>query len=426
MKRTALALLLLSVQMPAVARAHGSLPIAQQIYWQRDTMMVPAAYWGLFIGREGGPWRWICEEAINLNQQRKWAILSDGTLFATDRTGVTVSRDAGCSWESVGAPMSALDVVALAADPTRARVWVLANDSAANSDTGLWFSDDQGRTWQRSHALGMDLPTGLALSADGRTLLVGSLTQDMPRQAIVHVSTNGGASFTPRKLTETIDGKPFFGFAPVFIDPRAADRLFLRVSVDAGDALLRSDAGGPFVEVLRVQGKIQDLQVDAASDQLFVATTKGLFVAKGAGPVEPLTTLASAQCVSPHNGTLYACAWNYAPDLAAIARLSSDAKTFTKVFQFHDTKEPLGCPAETPVAKICPGVWRQYADQLGIDLKATGSSTEMPADPAGCQVAAGATGRRPLSPISSVLGGLVTAWLLRRRIDARKGRPRYA
>lgn len=427
MNRAALGLLLvLAAHTPSSVRAHGSLPIAQQIYWQGDTMMVPAAYWGLFIGTDGGAWRWICEEAINLNQQRKWAILSDGTLFATDRTGVTVSRDAGCTWGPVAGQVNALDAVAIAADPTKARVWVLSNDSAANKDSGLSYSDDQGRTWQSSHPLGTELPTGLAISADGRTLLVGALTPDSQRKPVLYVSTNGGASFTPRMLLEQVDGKTLINFAPVFIDPRASDRLFLRASVDAGDVLLRSEASGPFTEVLRTLGKIQDVKVDAASDQLFVATTKGLFAAKGAAPLAPLSTLSTAQCVSPHKGTLYACGWNYAPDLAAIARLAGDAATVTKVFQFHDTKEPQGCPAETPVAKICPGVWQMYADQLGIELKQGGGANEMPTASEGCQATPTAVSHGPLSVTGLLLGGLAGTWLLRRRLGVRKGGSRYA
>ncbi|MFO0575339.1 MAG: sialidase family protein [Polyangia bacterium] len=416
MKRAALALLLsLASHTPTSVYAHGSLPIAQQIYWQGDTMMVPAAYWGLFIGTEGGPWRWICEEAINLNQQRKWAILSDGTLFATDRTGVSVSRDAGCSWGTVSAPVNTLDAVAITADPTKPRVWVLANDSAAGKDSGLWFSDDQGRTWQQSHALATELPAGLAISADGRTVLVSAMTQDMPRKAVLYTSKDGGASFVPRMLSEPVDGKPFYSFAPVFIDPRATDRVFLRVPMDAGDVLLRSEAGGPFTEAMRTPGKIQEVQLDAASDQLFVATTKGLFAAKATAALAPLPSLSSAQCVSPHNGTLYACAWNYAPDQAAIARLSSDASSFTKVFQFHDTKEPLACPPETPVSKICPGIWRQYADQLGIDLDQRSSPTETPMNSGGCQAATGTTARGPISPLILFLAALPALWLRRRR-----------
>src|SRR4051812_40331815 len=76
--------------LPAVSPGHGSLPISQEIMWRGDTMLVPAAYWGLFIGTDGGPWQWICEEAMNANQSRQMAFVSDGTLYATDRLGVTV------------------------------------------------------------------------------------------------------------------------------------------------------------------------------------------------------------------------------------------------------------------------------------------------------------------------------------------------
>jgi len=352
------------------AYAHGSLPISQQILWRDGTMLVPAAYWGLFVGTDGGPWRWICEEAINANQSRQMALVSDGTLYATDRTGLSVSRDGGCTWtaEPVAPGGVKLQIVTVVSDPQRPRAWALAygGDGAASS-TGLWHSDDAGRTWQLPYAMPDYLPSGLRISDDGKTLIIGSATSQQPRQAVLHVSSDGGKSFSSRTLSHLIDGQPLAFFRPTWIDPRSSDRAYLQAEAANGTILLRVDGQSAPVEVLRVPAVITAMTLSPSS-QLLVGTDQGVYAAIGDGPFTMLSTLRSAQCFSQQQGAFYACAWNYAPDQAAIARLAPDASSFAKVFQFSDTVSPVDCPADTPAAKICPSVWTGYADQLGVRL----------------------------------------------------------
>src|SRR5437867_2218279 len=50
---------------PSLAVAHGGLPISEGIVFRGDVLVVPTKFWGVFFGRDGGPWRWICEEAID-------------------------------------------------------------------------------------------------------------------------------------------------------------------------------------------------------------------------------------------------------------------------------------------------------------------------------------------------------------------------
>ena len=58
---------------------------------------------GVCSSKAPGEWHWICDETINAYQQHTFAVGSDGTLYATDRAGMQVSRDGGCMGEHHGA-----------------------------------------------------------------------------------------------------------------------------------------------------------------------------------------------------------------------------------------------------------------------------------------------------------------------------------
>ena len=111
------ALGLLGALLPGAARAHGGLPISTQIVFRGQTLLVPTQYWGIFVGSEAGPWRWICDEGINDYKLRSVFAASDGALYATNLTGLTVSRDGGCDWRPLGGPIAALEVDSVVADP---------------------------------------------------------------------------------------------------------------------------------------------------------------------------------------------------------------------------------------------------------------------------------------------------------------------
>lgn len=398
--------------LPSKARGHGSLPVAQQIMWRDQTMLVPTPYWGLFLGTDGGTFRWICEEAINLNQAgRRFALGKDGTLYATDRMGVTVSRDGGCSWGAATGGIETFQVISIIAAPNTARVWALASGQSP-SDTGLYRTDDAGQSWQKAHALPDHWASGLVLSEDGQTLAITTMAPGTPRQPTLHVSRDGGMNFTAQAVAFQVDGQDIGTIIPMWIDPRAPNDVYVATKDAATNVLLRVGMTGGPTEMMRVQTGIRDMLRDPRNDQLLVATSKGIWGSKGGAMLQPLSTLASAQCLNLHGDALYACGWNYAPDQAAIARLTDDATRFSKVFQYHDTLEPQSCPANTPVGQMCPGIWQMYADQLGIDLSARQQMT--PAMESGCALATHANS----SAAAVALAALLAATLLRRRRTA--------
>lgn len=409
-----LALSAIGPGMVSNADAHGGLPISQSIMWRGDTMVVPTPYWGLFVGTDGGPWHWICDEAINTNQLRLISLSSDGmTLYATDSTGLTISADGGCDWKPASSLPAGLDVVAVVADPVAPkRAYVLANDSATSANTGLWRTDDGGGSWQLIRGLGTDLPGGLTVSYDGKLVAITSLSQAMPRTAKLHLSTDSGNGFTSRALQLPLGGAPVTNLTPVWFDaaPPGAGALFLRTIVEPNQLLLRLDnlALGDPVMALSTPLQLRAMARDPETQTLLVGSSGGLFVQQADTSFKLNDVFSSVQCLSPRSGKLYLCAWNYAPDNAAVARLQVSTNQPTRVFQYNQVKGPIDCPATTRVGSLCPKLWLSYADQLGVDLSATADMAGPPPPPPSSSCRLGASG----SGAASAGGLLAMAALL--------------
>lgn len=359
------------------AQAHGGIPAPQQILWSGESMLVPTPYWGLFVGKPGGEWRWICDEAINSYQQHSFAVGGDGALYATDRMGMQVSRDAGCSWESITGPLASQYVLNVQGLPGRPRVWALA--SGEGGGTSLWSSDDTGATWQSRHELAATWPSGLVVSADGQILVAGLTTAATPRQTQIVVSRDAGATFSVEPVVHLVGGQPLSQLTPLWVDPQPPHDIWAAGRVDTVTTLLQISSGSAPKEHLRLAVNIFDMLRDPQSGQLVVATAAGLYARSGSEPFALLPTLSTSRCLSAQGGSLFACGWNFQPDLAAIVRLGSAAMQRTRIFQYQDTKGPQSCPATTPVGKTCPMAWNIYAAQLGIDLK-----PDMPPVSSGC------------------------------------------
>ena len=92
------ALPLLLVLHSSAALGHGGAPLTTRAQRQDGRLYLPTQYWGIFVGTDGGPWRWICDEAINDFALREVYSGLDGTLYATAFPGLSISRDGGCTF----------------------------------------------------------------------------------------------------------------------------------------------------------------------------------------------------------------------------------------------------------------------------------------------------------------------------------------
>ena len=402
------------------ASAHGGLPISQGRIRSPATTKsyVPVAFWGLWIGEEGKPWTWICEEVINTQRTRRYSLSTDGTFYVTDSVGMERSLDHGCTWTKVTGEIASRRMVdATTATTDGATAWAVSADGnpvgdAGTTDNGVFVTHDHGDTWVRSGFPATDrqlVSVRVAPSSD-QIVYVSSVYARGPYAPQLHRTDNGGTSFVAHNLDYLIDGNAPSDVQILAIDPRNPDVVYVRVQVnsivDGGEraqqSLLRSiDGGTTFSSLWTMDGQttslgtsrgIDGVAVDAGRGLVFVATAKGLLVGTDAGSAATVTlaptgNLSQAQCVDVQGSTIYACANNFAPDQAAIARSDDGGKTFTSVLRFADTEGPVMCPAGTPVGDQCPYFWLTYGAQLGIPVEAgDGGMTPTPSPGCGCEL----------------------------------------
>lgn len=398
MRRAAVALALLLGA--GDAGAHGGLPVSLRVLRQGDgaTMYVPVVFWGIWVGSEGQPWRWICEEAINDHRFRRYALSPSGIFYATDARGLDVSRDAGCTWGEVTGEIATRRLTDVATDPADGAVAYaasadsgepLADGGAGPADNAVWVTRDAGASFTRLAGLAQDAARFFhsvrVAPSDARTIYVASTQPAPDYQPALHVSTDGGETFTRHPITLTVDGTVPHSLDILAVDPRVPGivyvRLFAAAAGTARQLLARStDGGATFTEVLRVDGAsspsgytrgIDGVAVDPTRGRVLVATSKGLYAGDDPGgaasvTLAPVGNLSQAQCVDVRNGVVYACSTNYMPDFAALARSEDGAQTFSSILKYVDTVGPVECPAGTTVANVCPDIWRMYGSQLGI------------------------------------------------------------
>jgi hypothetical protein len=429
----AAALLVAAVATGGSARAHGGLPVSAGVLRAGDgTLYVPVVYWGLWVGPPGQPWSWICEEVVNGYRARQFALSTDGTFYVTDARGLQRSRDRGCSWTSVGGEPAERRITGVAVDPNDgATAFFVSGDSArvnggagpadlaeAPPDNALFVTRDHGDTFTR--APGLAAASGRVFSSvaiapsEPRTLYVTSFT---PRgmEPMVHVSGDGGGIFADLPLTARVDGVVPTGLAIIAVDPRDPTIVYARAQAvvpGAGGALtprhalLRSiDGGVTFSTVMTIDAQttsigtqrgIDAVAIDAARGRVYVAARDGLYAGDDPGRAPTLTvakssSLSQAQCAAMHGDALYACANNFDPDRAAVARSDDGAQTFASILRFGDTSGVLECPADTPVARECPTYWRMYGAQLGVPMGdlGVGDGGVTPPGSGGCGCAVG-------------------------------------
>jgi hypothetical protein len=425
---------------PRRARAHGGLPISRQLLFDgQGGTLVSVSFWGLWVGRAGQPWRWICEEAINDFRARHYLRGGDGTLYVTDRLGLMRSTDGGCTFAPVGGELSSRSISQLVADPVEPQtLWAstgesIADDASLRIEGALWVSRDRGQSFARVLTLPR-LIQSVAVSSSAPSVIYLASVDGQSADPSLHRSTDGGATFVDLPVTVTPEGEPLRALRLLAIDPRSPDVLYLRgqssVTTDAGvvtrQSLLRStDGGATHLSLLSVDTQpstvgapsgIDGVAIDGVRGFVYVATTRGLFAATdGAGgtapgaalALEPRGGLSVARCVEvdPSTGTVWVCSSNYAPDFAAVASAGPGATAFNSALLYDQTVGVIGCAASTPVGAICPQIFTTYADQLGIGPdRVDGGTTPTPQPGSGCGCAIGGA--------SSQRGSASPLWLL--------------
>lgn len=396
MTRIALLALGVLVALVAIGRGHGGLPVSQQLMFDGDRVALAVKYWGLFLGREGGPWEWVCDEAISpdlvtANPSRVWARTSRGTYHLTDFKGVVSSRDGGCTWTPADGEIALRPTSVVVADPAAAReAWAVSYSSEAPWNAVFRTADD-GVTWTALFQADVNF-NGLAISADGTTLYATGQERAGGQRLVVYVSQDRGQSFQPVYPSYTLDGQVPRELRVLAVDPADPQVAWLTAFKDPKYALVKATGHATqTVEQFQSPGAIEQVAFDGARQTTWAATQGGLIRQAAGGAWERASHLATAQCVDVRGSSIFACSTSYAPDFLVIARSDDGGQSFRSIYRYDETAGPLtGCPPDTPVARICPGLWDLYAERLGVPVARVdggGDGASPPPGPGGCSFA---------------------------------------
>ncbi|MBA2540769.1 MAG: hypothetical protein H0V17_14110 [Deltaproteobacteria bacterium] len=392
--------LLAMIGLPGEALANGRPPSTNGVTFHPTDVhsIYVRSTFGLLVSKDDGcSFRWVCEKAIGYGGEfdPKYAVATDGTVFATTFEGLRVSRDGGCTWATATAEAAAgpgkisdiwIDALDIAADGT---VWVATAESArpndvfSSSDNGVTFAprgQASATIWWKSVKTARSNPQRVYLTG---YQVAGTLPDggQAPPTAHLRRSDDGGATWIPLELFGERPDPPTikFGATPIVliaaVDPKTPDTLLLTslgANGSQGDRLYRStDAGFSFTEVLATTDAIRDT-VFAQDGAVYVATPAGSFRSTDNGATfAPLAGSPQLACLGQlGDGKLVGCGANWEPDFKAVA-VSSDSTTWSKQFRFVELAGPLQCDAGTTVATACDPLWPSLQQQFG----ATGPNT---------------------------------------------------
>jgi hypothetical protein len=338
-----------------VALANGRFPLASQLIEDSSdpNHLVLRATYGVLTSRSAGrEWAWICEERVGYSGTFDPAIaILSGAIIAGLPDGASRTEDDGCNWSRL-APVAGAHVIDLAR----------RSDTSAVALTSQFIlaTDDAGRSWQQ---VGSRLPEALSAEtvevaqSDPARLYVGGAIASPSRRGVVLRSRDRGLTWDATEL-ELHGGRAAFVAA---VDPRNADRVWVRIDSATSDALLVSDDGGSsFREVTTTAGDMLGLALSPDGSKIAVGgPTDGVLIAATSDHrFEPRAKLA-VRCLTWTTRGLYACATE-SNDGFAVALSKDDGVTFAPLHHLADSR-PLAC-----AAAACAASWPSVSAALGI------------------------------------------------------------
>ncbi len=433
----------------AAAYANGRGPLTNGIYFKPGDVhsLYVRSTFGLLISHDDGcTMNWFCEGDVGYggNFDPKYAVATDGTIFATTFSGLRVSRDDGCSFTTNASLPPDTWIDALDIGPT-GEVWVgtassgAPNDIYASTDNGMTFQSRgmlSGTIWWKSVKVAKSNPMRVYVAG---YQVAGTLPDGGQMQPTAHLfhSDDDGAHWTESPLAGVT-----YGATPVLlvaaVDPTNPDVAFVVSqggNPPAGDLLYKTtDAGTTLTQVLAAAGTIGDVVIkDANTVYVTTLVPNGMsmiggpaYVSSNAGmSFTPLANAPQLGCLGLRaDGVLVGCGANWQPDYMAVATSADSAATWQKVWRFVELYGPATCPAGTPEQDTCAEQqWPTLASQFGVTGPACGALQGQVfggvtgADPpptttkkkTGCCDA----GTGPTGPL--VLGGLVALALRRKK-----------
>lgn len=362
-----IALLALLCGASSPARAEHRFPAASAVVFDphdSKTVYVRTTF-GLVTTRDGGEsWHWICEKAIGFsgNEDPAYVVTPKGTLVAGTSAGAAVSRDKGCSFSFAGGPGAhVLTAISVRPDGEIDAVSSVRSKSGELHDNHLVVSKDDGQTFTVTGSLDPKLELEaieIAPSDAGRIYLSGK----REGAALVLVTYDGGMTWLDRKV-DLAPGES--GARLVLVDPKNADRAYVRTAGSAGSRLLvTEDAAKTWKKIFDAPSPLLGFALAEDGGRVFVGAKAGVSYAPAPAFSFAKGSSTEIQCLAMHGSTLWACSTDQTGFLVGSSR--SGGRTFDPKLRLDEIKGPLECAPETNVAKECAADWPKLRRELGL------------------------------------------------------------
>jgi photosystem II stability/assembly factor-like uncharacterized protein len=390
--RGSLALALLVVaSTPSLANGRLPGPVNLRRFPGNDDRLLLGATFGLVeVSESGATARWVCEDAVGYGGEYDPDYAFHPTrdeIWATTFEGLRVSRDGGCTWDTIGAPFGEATWIGEVEIGSDGRVWAATSSGKTSND--VYVSSDG----VEFTSVGLTDATGwwesIRIAPQDPDLIYVSGYRTMPEEdGYLEKSTNGGETWEEVPETNIV-----FGADPrmmvLGISPDDPNIVFIRVlnTVEpAGDSIYRTtDGGTTWHKVLDLanamrgfaispdgqtvyagNGKLcatdEPLLADGAIRQkgcLYKSTNAGeTWVEAGYSPrlfADNTPNTSNALAIAA-DGTLYAGGSN-GVDGWLVGKSTDGAETFTKVLSLSDVDGPLECEAMTDQAVCASLIW---------------------------------------------------------------------
>ena len=413
------------------ALANGRFPKANQLVASPSdpSFVVARTTFGLLVSHDHGQtFAWVCESAIGVrdNEDPAIAILGASSVAVAGAFGLALSADSACDWALAGEAAGAtpIDVAAERAHPEHAIA--LLNAAGGGPGATLLETLDSGAHWA---PVGVPLPADLwaetadIAPSDGDRLYVsGTAVDGSSNQGMVMSSRDHGKTWSRTPID--LDGA-----ASVFIgavDPTNPDRVYLRTSTAAADALLVSDDGAAsFRTVTTVTGSMLGLAVSPDGTKIAIGgPSVGVLVADSDALMFAPRSQSPIACLAWSPDGLFACGPSGTSGFV-VGKSVDDGDTFTpSLAVLADIQGPLACGGREPIVQTCAADWRALAALFGADggsPQAFDAGAETGATPSaahsGCSVQASEASAGGAGTVLAASIGALVLWLynLRRR-----------
>jgi len=355
------AALIVLLALPLSAWTHSQYPSIQAIASRPDNAMgdwLMMATFGMLRTRDGGKTAgWICEAAYapdNSNFDATASALPDGSWLATTDGRAFISKNDGCSWQTMpGLPADSF-LYGIWQDKTPPRsLWAalvvggtqhrIARRPAAGGDWQTVWTSDELHVQRVQVGYGRMAALALKPGASGALLLT---------------SDDGGKTVNEQNVAK-VEGSLFL--AP--LHPTSGEQLVIRAAATgAKHSIWRSvDAGKTWHQTLQLKPKhdllaatwvpgavTPTLLAGGLLGGLWRSTDEGASFKKVKGAPE-------VGCFQHPDGLLLACTNNYY-DFAALMRSDDAGLTWQPLTCFNQITGPMTC-ANKSIEKLCASEW---------------------------------------------------------------------